>query len=120
MTDNQIIMNAVFTPIDRRTVIRRLPQWDSDRIDDEPLELLNSDHLVSSNHVCSCRISCRSLRCSCVKAAKSCGTSGAVCLCTSCDNPLNILQSFGISLDYSLNDSCLFQNIYQVYLFNDS
>ncbi|CAL1287063.1 unnamed protein product [Larinioides sclopetarius] len=93
----------------KKHYIRRLSQWDSSENEDQ--KTVDEDELVLLNQMCSCRVSCRSIRCSCVKAAKSCNS---VCDCNNCDNPLNILETLGMNLDFSLSDSCLFQNIYQI------
>ncbi|KAF8795922.1 hypothetical protein HNY73_000369 [Argiope bruennichi] len=93
----------------KKHYIRRLSHWDSSENEDQ--KTVDEDDLVLLNQMCSCRVSCRSIRCSCVKAAKSCNS---VCDCINCDNPLNILETLGMNLDFSLSDSCLFQNIYQI------
>nr|XP_042907099.1 uncharacterized protein LOC107454613 isoform X2 [Parasteatoda tepidariorum] len=70
----------------------------------------DSQNLILSQ-MCSCRTSCRSIRCSCVKAARSCSST---CQCSNCNNPLNVLETIGLDIYISLNDNCLFQNIYQI------
>ncbi|PRD24392.1 UNVERIFIED_CONTAM: hypothetical protein NCL1_43908 [Trichonephila clavipes] len=89
--------------------IRRLPTWDSS--ENEEQKEGSEGEILLSNQMCSCRTSCRSVRCSCVKGAKSCSS---ICDCINCDNPLNILESMGLNLEFSLRDSCLFQNIYPI------
>ncbi|GFU03745.1 CXC domain-containing protein [Nephila pilipes] len=93
----------------KKSRIRRLPHWDSS--ENEEQKDSNEGEILLSNQMCSCRISCRSVRCSCVKGAKSCSS---ICDCISCDNPLNILETLGLNLEFSLRDSCLFQNIYPI------
>ncbi|GIY69278.1 CXC domain-containing protein [Caerostris darwini] len=93
----------------KKSGIRRLSRWDSPVSDD--LKAFGEEELLLPNQMCSCRISCRSVRCSCVKVAKSCSS---ICDCINCDNPLNILESIGLNLNFSLSDCCLFQNIYQI------
>ncbi|GFQ94608.1 CXC domain-containing protein [Trichonephila clavata] len=93
----------------KKSRIRRLPTWDSSENEDQ--KDCSEGEILLSNQMCSCRISCRSVRCSCVKGAKSCSS---ICDCINCDNPLNILESMGLNLEFSLRDSCLFQNIYPI------
>ncbi|KAG8198069.1 hypothetical protein JTE90_020901 [Oedothorax gibbosus] len=92
----------------KKPCIRRLPQWDSSEQEDGKID---DDIDMLKPQMCSCRISCRSVRCSCAKSAKSCSS---VCMCVNCGNPLNVLESIGIDVDLALEDRCLFQNIYRI------
>ena len=60
--------------------------------------------------VCCCTSGCISKRCSCIREQRKCQD----CSCVSCDNPLNILEEFGVNLAEAGNDSCLMQNLPKV------
>ncbi|KAL9958468.1 hypothetical protein ACROYT_G035483 [Oculina patagonica] len=57
--------------------------------------------------VCCCTSGCTSTRCSCIKECRKCQG----CSCSSCNNPLNILEEFGVNVAEACNDSCLMQNL---------
>ncbi|XP_023214490.1 uncharacterized protein LOC111617427 isoform X2 [Centruroides sculpturatus] len=70
--------------------------------------------LLTTPVVCACRTSCKSIKCSCVKATRKCNSGRSVCLCSNCDNPLNILDEMGIDPVCAVLDMCLLQNIYKL------
>ncbi|XP_076319286.1 uncharacterized protein LOC143230116 [Tachypleus tridentatus] len=79
------------------------------------LEMLQAPPDVKSLYsptTCSCRISCRTGRCSCAKMIRKC--SMLSCMCGDCDNPLNVLESMEIDLEKVISDPCLLYNVYKV------
>ncbi|KAI8506565.1 hypothetical protein Bbelb_159920 [Branchiostoma belcheri] len=60
---------------------------------------------------CGCIGDCGSKRCGCVKKGSACGDS---CKCTSCKNPFNILQEYGIDCAAAARDKCLMDNIFKI------
>ncbi|UYV77543.1 hypothetical protein LAZ67_15001434, partial [Cordylochernes scorpioides] len=70
--------------------------------------------IAKASMVCSCRISCRSIRCSCVKSRRKCNAGRALCFCIDCNNPLNILEKAGMVLSIACQDLCLLRKVYQV------
>ncbi|CAM1308985.1 Uncharacterised protein g5020 [Pycnogonum litorale] len=69
----------------------------------------NSQSAVSNT--CTCKVSCRSFRCSCSKLQLKCSEQ---CLCDDCDNPLNIVFNSGKDIEAVTLDNCLMHNIYKI------
>ncbi|XP_063887143.1 uncharacterized protein LOC135114875 isoform X2 [Scylla paramamosain] len=60
---------------------------------------------------CSCKGMCRTRECPCARAGGVC-LPKLSCFCQECDNPLNVLHTFGLDVCLARTDKCLMQNLY--------